>query len=433
MPPKIPNGLMACSRPGRSLRWGCLLLASIPLATMAQIFTSGNLIPEPGSVPEFPLETDFQLPSHYELKDSVDNSRWFPPPGNQHRQASCTTWSLCYAAMSYWWNRADGRTYSPLDTADASTTYSPAYLFNLLKQEVCDPCSTGVNFKDIVRLATAHGICTWEQMPYDTALNACQEPVTLRARGSAAISFRPELMDIEKTDLHQWKYHLDLGRPIIAEIVTDSTFFYGGYATNGDSMLHWHYTGDENLLYGHAVVCTGYSGDSLFTFINSYGTHWGGHGYFTATWDMLIRRCTDAHVLMNDTSGTLELLPPEHSEQQASSGQVVHARLKPGQALPVGHTLVRLAGLGRSQRSAVVRSFELGNKNLLHTFHMRPAQAYTVYGNGKRTDYAYRRASFLGRWFKRPVRLTVTTTDAAMDAYLVRRDALLRKLHEGLR
>ena len=158
-------------------------------------------------------------------------------------------------------------------------------------------------------------------------------------------------------------------RPIIAEIVTDSTFFYGGYATNGDSMLHWHYTGDENLLDGHAGVCTGYSGDSLFTFINSHGTHWGGHGYFTATWDMLIRRCTDAHVLMNDTSGTLELLPPEHSEQQASSGQVVHARLKPGQALPVGHTLVRLAGLGRSQRSAVVRSFELGNKNLLHTFH----------------------------------------------------------------
>ncbi len=335
--------------------------------------------------------------------------------------------------MSYWWNRADDRTYTPMDTLDLTTTYSPAFLFNLLKQRSSDPCTTDVSFVGIVRLARSEGVCTWEQMPYDTAVNACMEPVPTTALGAALQSLRPEIQDIEETNLKQWQYHLDQGRPIVAEITIDSLFIYKGYATHGDSMLHWRYTGIVPFYGGHAVVCTGYSGDSLFTFINSFGKHWGGDGYFTATWDILNRRCYGAHVLMNDTSGALELLPPERSAKRKPSGPVVHVRLKPGQTLTTDHTMVRLASLGRSQQSAVVRSYDLGNKTLLHAFHMRPGQKYIVYGNGKRTEYAYRRASFLGRWLKRPVRLTVTTTEAGPDPYLARRDALLRKVHEGLR
>lgn len=418
----------------RAFRWVCTLLLGASIGVVAaQSFNSGNLIPEPGSVPAFPVEIDFILPESYQLDSIVDNSKWFPPPGDQGQQASCNTWALCYAAMSYWWNRADGRTYSPLDTADPATTYSPAYLFNILKQRSSPICTTGTGFSSVVSLAAEKGICTWQQMPYDKAANACQDPLPASALGGAVRSFRPQVVDIGKTDFRQWQYYLNEGRPIIIEISPDSTFRDGGYATHGDSMLYWHNNGDGTLLLGHTVVCTGYTGDSLFTCINSYGTHWGGHGYFTVTWDRLVHRCTDAHVLFNDTTGARDLLPVSFPEGDTLKGGIARKRIDQGQVLRTDLSLIRLASLAPAQRNAVVEVFRPAEKTLLHALHMRPGQTYAIYGDGKRTDYTYQRASLVGRWLKRSVRLTVTTTDARSDPYLAKRDALLRKLHVGMR
>lgn len=399
---------------------------------MAQSGNPGDVIPDPGSVPAFPVESDFRSPPHHTFPDSVDISRWFPPPGNQRRQASCTTWALCYGAMGYAMNRSMGRTYTPLDTADPATTYSPAFLFNLLKQLGGDACSDPVRFEDIVALADSNGCCTWAELPYDTTLSACLDPLPLRTAQTTVYDRPPELFDIDPTDKHQWQYHLDQGRPIITEITIDSLFIYGGYATHGDSMLHWRLTGPVPFWGGHAVVCTGYTNDSTFTFINSYGKQWGGHGYFTANWDLITRRCYGAHVLMQDPTSA-DLLPLVPEGPDSLNGEVVKKRIKPGKSILVNRTLVQLAAVTPDQQRAVVRVLRPSDHALLHTLHLHPGRTMSIYANGKRTDYAYSRPSLVGRWFKRPVRLTVTIADAAADPYLTRRDALLRRLHAGMR
>lgn len=399
---------------------------------MAQTENSGDIIPQPGSVPAFSLEAEFDLPPHYTLSDSVDLSPWFPPPGNQRRQASCTTWALCYGAMGYALNRSLGRTYTPLDTADPATTYSPAFLFNLLKQRDDEACTTNASFENVVKLAQGEGCCRWSEMPYDTAWNGCLEAVPLRAMQEAGQFHLPELIDIDPTNKLQWQYHLDQGRPIITEITIDSLFFQGGYATHGDSMLHWRYIGPVSYWGGHAVVCTGYENDSTFSFINSYGTRWGCDGYFTASWDMIFRRCYGAHVLMPDTSNT-DLLPLLPAGNRTLNGERVKKGIRPGRSVRVNHALVQLAALTPDQERAVVRVVQPSDHEVLHTLHLRPGRTMTIYGNGKRTDYMYSKPSIPGRWFKRPIRLIITTTDIASDPYLARRDTLLRRLHAGMR
>ncbi len=412
--------------------WVCVLLAVGPQMASAQPFESGVSIPKPGSVPAFPVEIDFQVPPDYVVKDTVDLSKWFPPPGNQRRQASCTTWALCYAAMGYFWNRADERTYTPLDTADPTTTYSPAFLFNLIKQGSNGSCGNGVSFASIAQLATENGTCTWEQMPYDTALTSCMAEVPLTVMGTAASSLRPQIVDIEKTNIIQWKYHLDMGHPIIVEIVPDSLFTQGGYATHGDSMLHWDSGKNGYLEYGHAVVCTGYCGDSLFTFINSFGTRWGGHGYFTATWEILTDRCTDAHALVNDPADLMALEPMLHQLKDSIAGPVVKERIKLGQVHVINRTAIRMDAIDKGRKSILLRLFDPAKQTLQNTLQMRSGQTYTIYESGKRTNYVYTRPALVGRAFLRRALLTVTTTDNVSDPFLQKRDAQLRRLHAAM-
>lgn len=418
----------------KPLRALCVLIACASLtAAMAQPAISGATIPESGSLPVFPVESDLHLPPNYALPGSVDISRWFPPPGDQRRQASCTTWALCYGAMGYGLNRSAGRTYTPLDTADPVTTYSPAFIFNLLKQRGGDPCTDPSNFEDVVALADSNGCCTWEELPYDTTLSACQDPLPMRTAQTTAYDRPPKVLDIDPANKRQWQYHLDQKRPIIAEITIDSLFIYGGYATHGESMLHWHYTGPVSYLGGHAVVCTGYENDSTFTFINSFGKEWGGHGYFTATWDMIERRCYGAHVLMDDPILLTDLLPLLPAGTKNFNGPVVKKRIKPGAYFVVNRAPVQLAALRPDRELAVVRIYGSEDNTVRHTMYLRPGRSCSIYGNGIRTDYRYSKPWFLGGWFKWPIRLTVTTTNTAGDPYLARRDALLRRLHAGMR
>ena len=389
-------------------------------------------MPEPGSVPAFPVETDFQIPPGYQAPKNVDLSKWFTPPGNQGRQASCTTWAFCYAAMGYFWNRADERTYIPRDTADPTTTYSPAFLFNLLKQRSNGSCDDAESMEEVVRLASTHGICTWEQMPYDTALASCTTEVPIAAMRTARTSLRPQLVELEKTDILQWKYHLDMGHPIIAVIVPDSVFWYRGYATNGDSMLNWRSGNNGPLGHAHAVVCTGYCGDSLFTFINSYGTQWGGHGYFTATWKMLHDRCVDAHALVNDTIALVALAPMLYEMPDSVMGSLVKERFKIGQVRVINRTAIRLERTGKGHRNVLLQLFSPADRTLQHSFEMRSGQRYSIYANGQRTTYLYSRPKLVARALHLRPQLTVITTETINDPYLQERDAQLRRLRAAM-
>lgn len=405
-----------------------LLCVAVSLC-FAQARVSGAELPGPSSPIAVTVETDFQLPERYVLPRTVDLSHWFPPAGDQHRQYSCTAWALGYGLMSYRLNKLAGRVVP--DTLNAAQTFSPAYLFNLMKFIDGSDCTSGVDFESLAEMVPLSGCAWWQELPYDTAVTACRKRLLPQVMLDAMRNHTPPMVQLDKYNIAQWKYHLAEERPIVATIVIDSSFVHSGAATNGERPFVWdlpHWGKNDG---GHAVVCTGYDGDSTFTFLNSFGERWGEHGYFKATWEVLLYKCYGAYIMSNDTAATWAADPGRAADKDVLTGSGVRESFKPGEFQEINGLKVKFTDLRNGGEQAVVQFFDACSDSLLQTLVVPRDQPHTFYHEGRSITYAWRKRSGPASWFDHSVPFTVAEVPAQEDAFVKRRNEQLKALRRA--
>lgn len=444
----------------RSLYVGVLVIGCIDAPAQHNVGT-GATIPLPGSAVRSTVETGFKLPEkHGELPKSVDLSPWFPPAGYQGRQPSCTAWAFSYALMSYRMNRLAGRTYKPTDRVDPAHTFSPAFWFNTYRRMFRDTvprgtprdlinmdslihCDRTIDLEKLTEFASIGGCCTLKELPYDTALESCKILIDFKTSLNALHNHTPPVIAIDKYNVEQWKYHLSLGQPILAEISVDSFFVDSGFATHGDREYVWRWQlPRKDLDGGHAMVCVGYDGDSTFTFLNSWGRNFGLHGYVKATWMNLSQKCYSAYVMSNDTTSgwpkeigaAWEELAAHARKAKAAAraaSDTSDAAFKKGEYTEVAGLKLKLTDIAKDKSTAVVQFFDARTDTLQQTMTVMEGQHYTFYEGDQAIEFSYHKRSGLDAFFHKNVPFSVGRHPKSQDAFLLKRDETLRRLHSS--
>jgi hypothetical protein len=393
---------------------------------------AGALIPGPDWLPWAPVEEGDIGP--FTAPDTVDLSPYFPPPGNQHRQYSCVAWAWAYGVQSALDNAAHGRTYARTDTADRAYTYSPAYIFNELKQLTDSPvvCTSGIDINQQMALAVSIGNCTLLEMPYDTAADGCLNtvpgPVLSSVLGRVIAKPIATPVMLGKTNSRQWIAHLAAGEPLMVLFNVDRTsFIAAGFAAFREHRpFRWTGIGhDDSTMVGHAVACTGYriahtpdQPDTVFTFLNSFGTQWGDTGYFTTGTDMLDQYCMAA-LAFAPRSATLDAtdeMDMSDNTQQAKPRN--RTKLKPGNAATISGLSLHFPeqGISDSGGSLVLPAPDSSQVPLFVPLSF--GRTITIYRRAQRIAVTIRNGHGPFMWFKGPRLLVKTVPKGADDAFL---------------
>lgn len=401
----------------------------------------GVVLPDTNALPALTIEEWKTLPKGYRFPGHVDLSPWFPPAGDQGRQFSCVPWAICYGLMTYRRDRLDRHTYRHTDAVDSTRTFSPAYLYNLImsidrgnyRSRPVDACTAGTDIERLLEFVMIGGCATLKEVPYDTTLSSCLLSPGYLTMIEAIQYHVPPAQDLGPFDPVQWRYHLAEGRPIVAGVVATTGLVRGGIDAKGEREFTWSYVPNDRILFGHAVVCTGYDlNDSTFTFLNSWGLQWGYHGYFKATMGQMRNYCYAGYVMNTDSAATWAQVPGEPASDHAESGAKVHEDLAPGEYRQINGRKVKLASLGRHERSAVVEVFNATNDSLVRTVTMRADQPYVIYDGHERVELTVERRGTVGRILHRSVPFTMVTSGAEGDPYLQARNARIRRVEEML-
>lgn len=203
------------------------------------------------------------------LPKSVDLTNYFPTPGCQGSQSSCTAWAVGYALVSYQQNVLRGWTKNT-----ESHLFSPSYIYNQLNGGV----NAGSSIAESLDLVIKSGICTLTYFPYDEK-DYTTQPTSLQ-KAAASLYKAQGWSQIEGID--SIKERLSNGDGVIIGVIADNDLFYLS-ATNP---IYDKFTGEFEL--GHAVCLIGYDDDmQAFKFINSWGTDWGIDGYGWISYDLV--------------------------------------------------------------------------------------------------------------------------------------------------
>ena len=367
---------------------------------------SGVLLPAPGATAWAIVEDDFTLPPGTVLPRSVDLSPWFPPAGNQHEQYSCAAWALAYGLMSF---RDNYRTHSrPAKTGsvDPARVYSPSFVFNLVKQfiDTAGTCLDGVDFNAVFALCVDTGCCKLAEMPYDTAATGCMDPVPNGSLARAAEHRLPDPVKLDSYDPVQWRYHLAQGEPIVALIVMDSTFVWGGFQAGREGReFIWRHRNYRDMYGGHAVVVTGYDDhDSTFTILNSFGTDWSRDGYCKATLRAMQYHCGGGYVFSNEEPLPTDTLDGRPADKNAYTGERLEETFKPGEYQRFNEVRLRLVSAEGDRDRVRVEFIDDRTQRVLRTITFDAGRPISFYENGRRYTFSYRKRSALGRLLRLP-------------------------------
>jgi len=233
-------------------------------------YTLGLIALPPAQYSSIPLAT---LPAMGELPASVDLATDMPPVGNQGGQGSCTAWATGYALKTY--QEDVERSWG---TGTPSHQFSPAYIYNQIKQGGTGDCSMGAYLSDAFSVLTEQGCCTLATMPYDDS--ECDTQPSQAAQNEAEEFRIASWRRVNVQDITELRTHLGAGFPVVIGMRVYTNFFF----LRGDTVYHQK----EGTWEGnHAMCVVGYNhAQSTFRVINSWGTGWGHNGYFRIAYDL---------------------------------------------------------------------------------------------------------------------------------------------------
>ena len=253
------------------------------------------------------------------LPESVDNSAYLPPVGDQGEQGSCVAFAFGYYCKTYAEVKEHG-----WSQFDLSHQYSPAYIYN--QAQLWE--DQGMYFADAMTLMQQLGCCSWTQMPYDDN-NWRDWP--FEAAYKEALKYRVgnayALDTTLGSSLDSIKAHLASGRIGVLGLYVYQNFQYIGSFNNTYCMAQVS-GGNQG---GHAVAVVGYDdamatadGVGAFRCVNSWGTNWGASGFFWLSYQAvtdLTHRITQGYFMYFD-----EL--PNDSPLYAAKFQISDSRFR---------------------------------------------------------------------------------------------------------
>ncbi|ESQ93336.1 hypothetical protein ABAC460_01125 [Asticcacaulis sp. AC460] len=234
------------------------------------------------------------------LLSKVDLSPYFPAPGDQSFQGSCTGWAVSYATRSYYLATELG--YKP---ATPSQISSPAFVFNASTSKP-DPKGVfcgGATLVDALGVVVNKGAVSLAQFPYSpTTCMPAPGPEHLSVASAWKV---PGYEAIPAANIHNadaYKEMLERGKPVVIG-VRFNTSEWKAFNGSGVMTLGPNSTGDA-ARGGHAMVIVGYDDAKVaangergaFRLMNSWGQGWGDRGYAWVSYTALTALIQEAFV-----------------------------------------------------------------------------------------------------------------------------------------
>lgn len=217
------------------------------------------------------------------LPSRVDLSPYFPIPGNQEQQGSCTAWAVGYAAKSYEEKIEMGWAYQ------TNTLFSPAWIYNQINGGV----DQGSYIHDALALLVNKGAATLARMPYN-ASNYWTQPSASAISEAAKYKAASWVRLTNQSDI---KDKLAKGLPVIIGIDIYPSFL----RLSGANSVYVPSISEVSQG-GHAVTIVGYDDNQYggaYKVINSWGTNWGSAGYFWLPYSVAQTNYGNGYPLMN--------------------------------------------------------------------------------------------------------------------------------------
>ncbi|MGV3632655.1 MAG: pYEATS domain-containing protein [Bacteroidota bacterium] len=226
-------------------------------------------------------------------------ANYFPAPGNQGDQPSCTAWASGYALMSFY--QANKKKWGLEDQAHV---FSPSYLYQNIKAGgSCANCTCGTYISDALNFLKNTGNVPITDFPYDA--NKCTAPSS--SLKSVANQYRItnwfRVEDVRNlTDL---KTYLSKDIPVVIASYTDEAF--SNYYNKKESDTYKWKSGQDKGG-NHAMLLVGYDNTrSAFKIMNSWGKNWGSGGFVWVDYESFRTMISEAYVIEKD----YELVPHE--------------------------------------------------------------------------------------------------------------------------
>ncbi len=231
------------------------------------------------------------VPKNYSIK------AFAPTPGNQGRQPSCVGWASGYGARTIAYAIKNDWKYN--STKINQNTFSPAFVYNLIKFKGDVNCKKGSYIADAMKLLNTNGILQLKDFSYN-ATNCASKPSSnglQKAKQNTILTYeRLAKWDNPYNLVGKVKKAIANKNPVVIGMQIYSTF----YKAKGV----WPGPNGTKRLGGHAMVVVGYDDykyGGAFEILNSWGTKWGNSGYMWVKYSDFKLQTKTAYVLIDNT------------------------------------------------------------------------------------------------------------------------------------
>ena len=230
------------------------------------------------------------VPRKYSLK------AYSPTPGNQGQQPSCVGWASGYGARTI--ANAINKNWKYNTTKINQNTYSPSFIYNLIKMNGDVNCKRGSYIADAMKLLKSNGVLSLKDFSY-TAANCKTKPSTYgyqKAKQNTILTYeRLAKWDNPYNLVGKVKKAIANKNPVVIGMQVSSSFYKAKGYWSG---IHTSKPG------GHAMVVVGYDDDKYggaFELLNSWGTRWGNQGYIWVKYADFKKNTKTAYVLIDNS------------------------------------------------------------------------------------------------------------------------------------
>lgn len=228
------------------------------------------------------------IPSSFSIKE------FSPTPGNQGMQPSCVGWASGYGARTI--ANAIKNDWKSNTTKINENTYSPSFVYNLIKFKNDDNCKRGSYIADAMKLLNTFGVLPMKDFSYNSK-NCKTKPSTYgyqMAKKNTILTYeRLAKWDNPHNLVGKVKKAIANKNPVVIGMQVSSSFYKAKGAWNG---VHLNKPG------GHAMVVVGYDDDKYggaFEILNSWGTNWGNNGFIWVRYKDFKTNTKTAYVLID--------------------------------------------------------------------------------------------------------------------------------------